>query len=207
MKPSGSSLLRDWGIAPGWIAAPFLLAILLAVSPLAWASGSGKPKASPAGSASPGPKFNIPIPVSHDARGVKLPYYDERGRLQMYFNIAKAYRADLKHLEMTNAYMQTYDEKAVPDANVFMTFSVLDLDTRIVTSDVPVTVRRSDFDIVGQKMVFNTQTRVGHMTGHVRMTIYNRSVMSSPTPSPSSSPASVSSAPGAATPKPTAPPQ
>jgi hypothetical protein len=194
MKPSGSSLLRDWGIAPGWIAAPFLLAILLAVSPLAWASGSGKPKASPAGSASPGPKFNIPIPVSHDARGVKLPYYDERGRLQMYFNIAKAYRADLKHLEMTNAYMQTYDEKAVPDANVFMTFSVLDLDTRIVTSDVPVTVRHSDFEIVGQKMVFNTQTRVRRMSGHVHMLIFNSQAMAAPKPSPGSSPATSPSA-------------
>ena len=48
----------------------------------------------------------------------------------------------------------------------------------MVTSEVPVTVRRAEFEIVGQKMVFNTQTRVGEMTGHVRMTIYNRQAMS-----------------------------
>jgi hypothetical protein len=137
----------------------------------------------------PPPKFNIPIPISHDAQGVNLPYFDNRGKLQMYFNIAKAIRVDLYHLAMEDAYMQTYDDKGALDATVFMSRSVLDLNTRIVTSDVPVTVRRSDFDIVGQKMVFNTQTRKGRMTGHVRMTIYNRSDMgqASPSPSPSSS--------------------
>ena len=103
----------------------------------------------------------------------------------MYFNIAKALRVDLGHLEMQNSYMQTYDEKGVPDASVFMSRSVLDLNTRIVTSDVPVTVRRSDFEVTGQKMVFNTQTRLGHMTGGVHMVIYNHQEMASASPSPS----------------------
>ena len=177
MKPFVKSLL-------------LLLAFLLAGGPPAWGNSGGKGEAAEAdASASPGPpKFNVPIPVHHNAQGVKLPYYDVRGRLQMYFNIAKAIRVDPDHLEMKNAYMQTYDEKGVPDATVFMTRSTLDLNTRIVTSDIPVTVRRSDFEIVGQKMVFNTQTRTGRMTGHVRMLIYNRQEMARPTPSPSPSP-------------------
>jgi Lipopolysaccharide-assembly, LptC-related len=166
-----------------------LVAILLAAVPLAWGnSGKKKNTAVPGSSVSPTPpRFNIPIPVSHDAEGVKLPYFDAHGRLQMYFNIALARRVDLDHLEMDNAYMQTYDEKGAPDATVFMTRSTLDLNTRIVTSDVPVTVHRADFEIIGQKMVFNTQTRKGQMTGHVRMTIYNRQEMSHASPSPSPS--------------------
>jgi lipopolysaccharide export system protein LptC len=67
---------------------------------------------------------------------------------------------------------------------------LLDLNTRIVTSDVPVIVRRSDFEIVGQKMVFNTQTHQGRMTGHVRMVIFNRQEMGQASPSPSPSAAS-----------------
>jgi hypothetical protein len=156
--------------------------LVLAILPVARGSDGKKKHAS----ASPTP-MNIPIPVQHDAAGMKLPYFDEHGRLQMYFNISKALRQDLGHLEMTDAYMQTYDEKGVPDANVFMNRSVLDLNTRIVTSDVPVIVRRSDFEITGQKMVFNTRTRVGEMTGHVRMVIYNRQEAAQPTPSPSRS--------------------
>jgi hypothetical protein len=140
------------------------------------------------------PKFTVPIPVGHDAEGFRMPYFDNRGRLEMYFNIKKAVRADLNHLNLENAFMQTYDDKAAPDANVYMSRSVLDLNTRIVTSDLPVTVRRADFEIVGQKMTFNTQTRIGHMSGHVRMIIYNHQEMSqsppsaSPTPAPSAAP-------------------
>jgi hypothetical protein len=153
----------------------------------------GDAKASPT---PPPPRFNPPIPVSHDAEVVNLPYWDSKGKLQMFFNIAKAFRSDLGHLDMENAYMQTYDDKGVPDATVFMTRAALDLNTLIVTSDVPVTVRRSDFDIVGQKMVFNTKTRQGRMTGHVRMTIYNREDMGQPSPSPSPLAASAQSASG-----------
>lgn len=176
----------------GRLAAGILLAaLLLTLRTAAWGNNGKKGDSMDAVSPVPGasvsptpPKFNVPIPVSHDAQGVKLPYFDIRGRLQMYFNIATATRLDLGHLEMKNAFMQTYDEKGTPDASVFLTRSVLDLNTRIVTSDVPVTVRRSDFEIVGSKMVFNTQTRVGRMTGHVRMVIYNRQNMAQPTPSP-----------------------
>jgi hypothetical protein len=174
---------------------PILLALLLAGGTGAWGNNGGKRSPAPGASVSPTPpKFNVPIPVGHGAVGVKLPYFDQRGKLQMFFNIAKAYRADLKHLQMENAFMQTYDENQAPDANVYMTFSVLDLDTRIVTSDVPVTVRHSDFEIVGQKMVFNTQTRVGRMSGHVHMLIFNSQAMAAPKPSPGSSPATSPSA-------------
>ena len=98
---------------------------------------------------------------------------------------------------MKNAYMQTYDEKGVPDANVYMTRSVLDLDTRIVTSDIPVTVQPVGFRDHRPKRWFSTpRPTSGHMTGHVRMTIYNRqehgpsetSPGRSPGPSPAATP-------------------
>ena len=151
----------------------------------AWGKEGGK-KGNATGSPTP-IKLNIPIPPGHAAEGVKLPYFDDRGRLQMFFSIMQGMRIDPDHLEMTNAYMQTYDEKGVPDANVYMKRSVLDLNSRIVTSDIPVVVRRSDFEITGQKMVFNTQTRSGRMTGHVQMVIYNRQEMAQPTPTPARS--------------------
>jgi len=188
MKPFVKSSPRP---SRGSLAAGILLlGLLLAGCPPAWGDEKNEaPDASPAAGASaspsPPPKFNVPIPLHHNAQGVKLPYFDNRGKLQMYFSIAMATRVDMDHLDMNNAYMQTYDEKGVPDATVFMKRSLLDLNTRIVTSDIPVTVRRSDFEIVGQKMVFNTQNRVGRMTGHVRMVIFNRQEMSRPTPSPS----------------------
>jgi hypothetical protein len=165
------------------------MAVLL---PLLMAGGiarahTSRPSPSPGGSASPTPpKFNIPIPMGHNAKGVDLPFFDN-GKLQMYFVIRKAFRVDINHLDMTHAYMQTYDEKETPDVTIYMTRCLLDLNTRVITSEVPVDIRRSDFEITGEKMVFNTQTHIGRLSGHVRMTIYNRQSTAggaSPSPAP-----------------------
>jgi hypothetical protein len=168
-----------------------LLAVLIAAGPAAWGGQkAGEPDFSDGGAtpAPKRPKFDVPIPIGHDATVVGLPYFD-KGKLQMYFTIVKAYRVDLNHLKMQNAYLQTYDEKETEDADIYLPSSMLDLNTRIVTSDTPVTVSRSDFEIVGQKMVFNTQTHKGHMWGHVHMVIFNRQDEGAASPSPSPSPA------------------
>jgi hypothetical protein len=163
-------------------------------------------KPGPAPNSSPTPtRFNIPIPIDHNAKGVDLPFFDN-GKLQMYFVIKKAFRVDLDHLDMTHAYMQTYDDKETPDVTIYMTRSLLDLNTRVITSEVPVIIRRSDFEITGQKMVFNTQTHVGRLSGHVQMIIYNRQSATggaTPTPSPSPAAVAVTSSPA---PKPSATP-
>ena len=163
-------------------------------------------KPGPAPNSSPTPtRFNIPIPIDHNAKGVDLPFFDN-GKLQMYFVIRKAFRVDLDHLDMTHAYMQTYDDKETPDITIYMTRSLLDLNTRVITSEVPVVIRRSDFEITGQKMVFNTQTHVGRLSGHVQMIIYNRQSAAggaTPTPSPSPAAVAVTSSPA---PKPSATP-
>src|SRR5476649_259059 len=55
------------------------------------------------------PKFNVPIPINHNAKGVKLPYFDTHGKLQMNFDIELATRIDNDHLQMKRAKMETYD--------------------------------------------------------------------------------------------------
>jgi hypothetical protein len=166
---------------------------ILVLLPLLAAGGiarahTSKPSPSPGAGADTAPRFNIPIPIDHNAKGVDLPFFDN-GKLQMYFVIRKAFRVDINHLDMTHAYMQTYDDKETPDVTIYMTRCLLDLNTRVITSEVPVDIRRSDFEITGQKMVFNTQTHVGRLSGHVQMTIYNRQTIAggaSPSPSPAS---------------------
>ena len=202
MKLFGRSHLTTRGIG-----ALFVLTALLACGPAAHAGRKeGNPDLSgTAGGVSPTPtppRFPLPLPVGHDAEGSTVPNRDARGRLQMMFYIKKALRVDLHHLSMERTYMVSYVDKGMPDTNVYMTRSVLDMDSEVVTSDVPVVVSRADFVIVGQKMIFNTQTRVGQMSGHVRMVIYNRQDTSEPSPSPSPGPGAAPSA----TPQPSATP-
>lgn len=120
---------------------------------------------------------NVPIPVGHKAEGVTLPYYDERGKLQMVFKIESATRIDDEHLQMAKALVETFDEDGKTQMKIDMPNSVLDLNTRIVTSETPVTISRSDFVVTGETMRFNTTTRDGVMNGNVRMLIYNRKEM------------------------------
>ena len=117
-------------------------------------------------------ELNIPIPVGHDAQGVRIPYYDEKGKLQMFFSIIAATRVDEIHLQMKAVNIDTYNPDGSQEMSVEAKSSVLDLNTRIVTSNEPATIRRSDFEITGDTMQFNTKTREGNMSGNVRMLIY-----------------------------------
>jgi len=129
----------------------------------------GKDKSKKAGSG----ELNIPIPTGHGAQGVRIPYYDEKGKLQMFFAISEATRVDDGHLQMHAVSIETYNPDGTQEMSVEAKTSILDLSTRIVTSNEPATIRRSDFEITGDTMQFNTKTREGNMSGNVRMLIYN----------------------------------
>src|SRR5438105_2656784 len=46
------------------------------------------------------PKLDIPIPKGESGEGLTIPYYNERGQLQMSFKIESATRTDENHLTM-----------------------------------------------------------------------------------------------------------
>ena len=117
--------------------------------------------------------LDVPIPIQHGAKGIKLPYFDGNGKLQMDFSIQSAFRIDAEHLEMKGVIMQTYDEAGKSEMLIDMPSSILDLGTRIVKSDEPFTLRRTDFEITGDSMQFNTTTKSGKIIGNVKMLIYN----------------------------------
>ena len=118
-------------------------------------------------------KLDVPIPISRNARGLRIPSFDAEGRLRMFFNIDSAFRVDEGHLRMTNLRIETFDDHGKSDVDVYMPFSMLDLKTNIVSSKEPVTIKRSDFDVTGSNMTFNPQTRIGKFIGPVRMLIFN----------------------------------
>jgi len=121
--------------------------------------------------------LDVPIPIQHGAKGIKLPYFDGNGKLQMDFSIQSAFRTDTDHLEMKGVIMQTYDENGQSEMLINLPSSILDLATRIVKSDEPFTLRRTDFEITGDTMQFDTVTKSGKIIGNVRMLIYHLSDM------------------------------
>lgn len=145
------------------------LAMLL-LAPLAAVTAEPVPADEPS---EPPPKLNIPIPIGHEAKRIKIPYFSLTGKLQMNFTIAVARRIDNETLQMEDVDLQTYDEDGTPGLMIDLPMSSLNLNTKIITSAQPVTIRRSDFELNGESLEFNTTTRDGVLRGKVRMLIYN----------------------------------
>ena len=117
---------------------------------------------------------NIPLTVGHEAKGLVLPNYDLNGHLLGRFEAATAARIDEDHVRFTNLKMTTFDEHEQPDFKVDMTDAILNLETRVIDSKQRTKVKRTDFEIAGDRMSFNTVTKFGKLTGNVHMTIFNQ---------------------------------
>ena len=128
------------------------------------------PTPTPAGTAD---KDDIPIPIGHGATGVRIPIYGPDGKLQMMFDSEIAFRLDQQQLRLTQLKIETYDETdGKPEMSIDMPNSIFNLKTRILSSVDPVTIRRSDFEVNGGNMTFDTQTKQGKFTGPVRMLVF-----------------------------------
>ena len=127
---------------------------------------------------------SIPLTVGHEAKGLVLPNYDLQGRLRGRFEAATAARVDENHVRFTNVKMLTFDEKEQPDFNVDMTDATLDLETRVIVSKQRTKIKRTDLEIAGDTMSFNTVTHEGTLTGDVRMTIINQKEIAGPAVKP-----------------------
>lgn len=138
-------------------------------------AASPTPEASP--SATPKEEddntFDVPIPIGHDAKGIRIPVYSVESKLQMIFESEIALRLDRRQLQLMQLKIATYDEEGKPEMSIDMEKSVFDLKTQILTSKDPVTIRRTDFEITGNNLIFDTEKREGKFIGPVRMLIFN----------------------------------
>jgi len=164
-----------------WVSrfAPLALfaALVLGIFP---AEAGAKSKKKGKKEADGGDELAMPFPVGHGGSGVKIPSHDAKGNLQMNFEIGTAFRVDEGHLKMEDLKIETFDDAGKLDMVIEMPESLMDLKTRILTSENPVKIHRSDFEVTGGNLIFNTTTRQGKFSGPVRMLIFNRERLASP---------------------------
>jgi len=163
-----------------------VLSIALAIEPVFAAKPKSRkdkhlsptPSASPGEqSASPGEQSltNIPLPVGHEAKGLVLPDFDVEGHLRGRFEAASAKRLDEYHIGFHSLKIITYTPENKPDLTVELSESVLNLKTRILSSNERTFIKRADFDISGDSVEFDTNTHTGKMVGNVKMVITSQS--------------------------------
>ena len=157
---------------------PILLSISISVAQMfAQAKGHKRKQGRVTPAASPGEQSltNIPLPIGHEAKGLVLPDFDGEGHLRARFEAGTAHRIDEGHVGFQHLKITTYTPESQPDLRIDMQTSVLDLKTFILRSQERTTIQRTDFNIVGDSMQFDTNTRAGRLIGNVKMVITDRS--------------------------------
>ena len=118
-------------------------------------------------------KLDIPVSKDHDAKGLKIPYFDGDGKKQMIFTIGVASRLDDEHIGMTETEVETFDENGDHEMTIGLPKSELNVNTSVITTKKHVEIKREDFSITGETMEFNMKTKKGTLGGGVKMLIYN----------------------------------
>jgi len=134
-----------------------------------------KPPVEPASSkADPGKdRLNLPVPKGQPQKGLRIPIYSVEGKLKMNFQIGVATWADDDNINMGELKVQTFQDNGSDEFHIDLPDSVFNIRSKELTSKAHVTVKRSDFEISGNSMTFNTETKVGQFGGGVKMVIYD----------------------------------
>lgn len=120
-------------------------------------------------------KLSLPLPKGYESKDVVIPYTDETGKKSMVFRIGIGMRLDDDHVNMSNLLIEMFDEQGQPEMTVELPASQLNLNTRTIAGNKSVTIKRSDFQLTGQTMEFNTETKQGWIKGDVKMVIFDLS--------------------------------
>ena len=145
----------------------------------------GKPSAKAGTSSSSGEQSltNIPLPIGHEAKGLVLPDFDAEGHLRGKFEAGTAHRIDEEHVAFQQLKITTYTPENQQDLRIDMSTSVLDLKTRILSSKTRTTIQRADFNIAGDSVQFDTNSKTGRLIGNIKMVITDKSHLTA-TPGP-----------------------
>jgi hypothetical protein len=127
----------------------------------------GEPAAQPSPTPTP---FDVPIPVGIPVNGIKVPHYDESGRLAILIEADVAQKSDESTVRMENLRLEALDEED-RKIHIELPVAVLNLETRILNGDSSATIRREDFTITGDSIEFDTKNRFGTMRGSIRMVV------------------------------------
>lgn len=145
--------------------------------------GSSQPESKPSESAAPAraadeeekplPKLSLPLPKGQDSKGVTIPYTDGSGKKTMVFRIGVGTRIDEEHVRMADLKIETFNEEGEHEMTIELPESQMNLTTRVISGEESVTIKRSDFQLTGKTMEFNTETKQGWIKGDVKMIIYD----------------------------------
>jgi hypothetical protein len=123
----------------------------------------------------PSRRIDLPVPIGHEVKGLRVPLRTSEGKMDLQFDMESATRLDDQNVEMHTASIQTFDQQSSkPDVKINLKKSVMNMETNVITSQDPILVTRSDFQLTADGMEFNSKTRQGKVFRNIRLLIYDR---------------------------------
>lgn len=117
-------------------------------------------------------KLDIPVPLNEDVLGIRVPYYNEQGFLEMQLDARIARKTDEDHASLKDVKISFFEKNQSP-LLLEMPGGTFDLQNNILYGDQGVTVKRQDLDILAHSIILQTEERFARFKGKVKMTILN----------------------------------
>jgi len=117
--------------------------------------------------------LDLPIPKGQPQKGVKVPLYNADGKLKMNFEIGIGTYIDEENVKLERLRVETFRDDGSPDLDMDLPDAIYNRKTKVISSQTRVVIKRTDFEVTGNTMAFNIETREGTLGGGVRMLISN----------------------------------
>ncbi|ALJ56398.1 hypothetical protein AMD24_00209 [Candidatus Xiphinematobacter sp. Idaho Grape] len=120
----------------------------------------------------PNGKLDLPVPLNEDVIGIRVPYYNEMGRLEAQFDAHLVRKTDETHAIFTDLVVYLLEENNHP-FHIDIPSGTLDLYTHILSGCGGIILHRRGICAVAQSVVFLARERLVSLKGDVKITIHN----------------------------------
>ncbi len=140
---------------------------------------NGEPATVAAAGAKPGStekeskRLDIPVPKGQPQKGIRFPIFDPDGKLMFKFNIGVAEVVDDEHVKLSVAHIESFRQDGEHEFDIDLSDAVLNPKTQDLDSNARVMIKRREFELSGNHAIVNLRTKLGKLTGGVKMIIYD----------------------------------
>lgn len=170
-----------------------------ATSAPATSSANQAPGEAPADPEGIPPEMAALFPVGRVFEGVRIPSY-HGDALSSVIHSRYMKRADDEHLEMELLEIVTY-QAGEADTRIETDRAIFDTVAKTLRSTTSAKILQQQFEMRGDRMIFDSNSRVGHLSGNVKTLVFNTGQFRKGTPSAPTGGAAAPSSPELPTPE------
>ncbi|MEZ5386544.1 MAG: hypothetical protein R3F13_13610 [Prosthecobacter sp.] len=124
------------------------------------------------------------IPLGAESRGAVIPSFDDQGRRSSLITADVIRRIDDERIYAEGLVVEMLNADPSKDLRMDLRTAFFQMATGVLRSTERSRVSRTDFQIEGDNLVFDTNKNQGRMTGNIRMVIFDSGTLSGEKTSP-----------------------